>query len=140
VSRKSIISARLTGLSDHAWSTALKYEAPVPNSSSEILDILDREDTTPAQRIDAVLSAIFYGEDVAFSGDVLLKEFSSADYKRDGLKRLFETFYQSWGTTYRIDESIALLEAHKARSPGDAPETQEIIESLLETKTIFNGR
>ena len=48
MSRKSIISDHLTGPSDHARSIALKYEAPAPSSSSEILDILDRDDSTPA--------------------------------------------------------------------------------------------
>lgn len=102
---------------------------------------MDRKDTTPSERIRALLSSIFYIENVAFAGDLLLKELAIANYGKDyNLLGLFETFYHSRGTTYRIDESIGMMESYKVRFPEDAESAQETIEALLDFKTMFGGR
>jgi len=119
----------------------MKYEGPVERSPEEILDLLGRTDVAPSDRVDLVLSALFYGESVEFGGDVLLKEFSEAKYKEKiYLKNLFNTFYGMQKTIYRIDESISLLRAYKEELPEGALEIDETIEELVELKTLFTQR
>lgn len=122
-------------------SNELIYESPTEKTSAEVLEILSRPDTTPSQRKRALLSAIFHSEEVAFAGDLLLKEFATANYGKDhSLLGLFETFYHSRGTTYRIDESIGMMETYKKRFPDDVENTQQTVEALLEFKIMFAGR
>ncbi|MGH6616798.1 hypothetical protein [Sphingomonas sp.] len=116
----------------------MKYVQPIKITSKEILDTLKRRDVAPADRISTVLSAVYYGESVEFSGDVLIKEFSGADYnEKIYLKNIFETFHQMYQTTYRIDESISLLEEYKRKSPENTLEIEDTIDSLIEYKVIF---
>lgn len=116
----------------------MKYVQPTKSTPKDILDTLKRVDIAPSDRIDAVLSAVFYGESVEFSGDVLIKEFSEADYKEKiHLKNIFETFYQMHQTIYRIDESILLMKKYKQDSPKNALEIDNTIDVLIEYKTIF---
>ncbi len=100
--------------------------------------ILEDGDTPPSQRIDAVLSAIFYGESLEFAGDVLINEFAQARYpEKMGLKNLFETFYQSCGTSYRIDDSIRLLEKYRENESTRSDEIGATIRALTEYREIF---
>lgn len=118
----------------------MRYEKPAVISSSEILDVLRRSDTSPQERIDAVLSAIFHSDSVEFAGDIIIREFSTSEYaEKRYLKNLFETFYQSRGTAYRIDESVLLLRRYAAGAPNESAEVAETIEALLEYKSIFGS-
>jgi len=127
----------------YAWAEGtdpLRYEKPAVISSSEILDVLRRSDTSPQERIDAVLSAIFHSDSVEFAGDIIIREFSTSEYaEKRYLKNLFETFYQSRGTAYRIDESVLLLRRYAAGEPNESAEVAETIEALLEYKSIFGS-
>ena len=118
----------------------LKYEEPAVMSSSKVLDVLRSSDASPAERIDAILSAIFHSESAEFAGDLLIQEFSTSDYfERIYLKNLFGTFYQAWESTYRIDESVLLLRRYKEEVPNKAAEIAEAIEELLEYKVMFGS-
>lgn len=118
----------------------MQYEGPAYRSDEEILAILETTDAEPADRISAVLSAIFYGSTLEFAGDALIHEFAHAEYKeRVNLTVLFETFYQACRTTYRIDDSIALLERYKAENRKDAGAIAETIQALREYKAIFGN-
>ena len=118
----------------------MKYAQPIKMTSEEILDLLKKDDIAPADRINAVLSAVYYGETVEFSGDVLIKEFSESDYKEKmHLKNIFETFYEMCNTTYRIDESISLLETYKRDHPEYSMEIDGTIDELTEHKSMFSS-
>lgn len=109
-------------------------------SQKEVLDTLASAHTSPTERVDAVLSAIFYGQSAQFSGDVIIEEFSKAKYKEKlHLKNLFETFYQMNQTAYRIDESIQLLTIYKNETPDKTLEIESTINALIEYKTIFGA-
>ena len=116
----------------------MQYVKPVPRTSVEITDILERTDISPGIRIEAVLSAIYYEESTETSGDILIKEFSHAQYmEKIYLKNLFETFYQMRRTAYRIDDSINLLKNYIEESPQISDEIEETIDTLVEFKSIF---
>jgi hypothetical protein len=118
----------------------LKYQKPAVRTSTEILDLLHTSGASPQERIDAVLSAIFHNESVEAAGDILIEEFSTAEYaERIYLKNLFQTFYQARQTTYRIDDSVLLLRSYKDGAPNEAEEIGETIEALLEYKSIFSS-
>ena len=116
----------------------MKYAQPVKRTTEEILNSLKKTDMSPLDRINIVISAVFHGDTVEFSGDVLIKEFSEAGYKEKiYLRDIFETYYQMCKTTYRIDESISLLENYKKNHPESALEIDSTIEDLKEYKVIF---
>lgn len=116
----------------------MKYEAPKEQTEAQILNVLDAEGTDAAERVNAVLSALYYGESIEFSADVLIKEFGQARYaEKQSLKNLFSTFYGMCRVDYRIDESIGLLQAYEVSEPSCALETREIIDELQEYKEIF---
>ena len=119
----------------------MRYEGPVERSEGEVLEVLSRPDTKPDDRIRAVLSALYYANTVEFAGDLLIKEFSEADYpERYWLKNLFQTFYGMCRTDYRLDDSINLLEIYKNEFPEHVAEIDEDISALREYKDIFGKR
>ncbi|MGU3398550.1 hypothetical protein ACLBWS_02190 [Brucellaceae bacterium D45D] len=116
----------------------MQYEAPQVKTEAEITALLSRTDLSPDERIRIVLSALYYGETVAFSGDTLISEFMNAQYdEKRWLKNLFETFYGMCATTYRIDESIALLIEYREHCHEYRDEIDFTIGGLREYKTIF---
>lgn len=116
----------------------MKYEAPEKKSETQVLEILDADLATGAERVNAVLSALYYGESIEFSADVLIKEFGQARYaEKQSLKNLFSTFYGMCRVDYRIDESISLLQAYELSEPTCALETREIIDELQEYKEML---
>ena len=118
----------------------MRYEKPAAISSTEVLDVLQRSNVSPQERIDAVLSAIFHSDSVEFAGDVLIQEFATSEYaERRYLKNLFETFYQVRETAYRIDESVLLLRRYAAGVPEQSAEVAETIEALLHYKSVFGA-
>ena len=115
----------------------MRYEAPQESNADQIEGILSREDATPAERVKAVLSAIYYGTTVEYSGDTLINEFSLAKYEEKiYLAGMFETFYQMCWTSYRMDESVSLLRKYKRDTPHNAPEIEATIEALLELREM----
>jgi hypothetical protein len=115
----------------------VKYAQPAKSTPGEILNALNRVDIAPSDRINAVLSAVYYGDTVEFSGDVLIKEFSECNYKEKiYLKNIFEFFYEVWRTIYRIEESISLLEEYKRVHPEHCLEIQGTIDNIIAHKTI----
>lgn len=118
----------------------MKYEPPENRSEEEIIETLSREDNSPEERIRAVLSALYYGKTIEFSGDTLIGEFSKAKYaERRWLMNLFETFYGMCRTTYRIEDSITLLEAYRREDPKHSLQIDSTLEALGEYKSIFKG-
>lgn len=116
----------------------MRYEAPREQTEAQILQILDAKGTGAGERINAVLSAIYFGESIEFSADVLIKEFGQAKYaERRSLKNLFSTFYGMCRVDYRIDESIGLLREYELSEPSCALETREIIDELQEYKEML---
>jgi len=116
----------------------MKYEAPKERSEAQVLKILDTDKTDGVDRVNAVLSAIYYGESNEFSANVLIKEFGQAKYtEKQSLKNLFSTFYGMCRVDYRIDESIDLLKAYELSEPSCAFETREIINELQEYKEMI---
>ncbi|MFS8057145.1 hypothetical protein QD357_30755 [Rhizobium sp. BR 317] len=118
----------------------MKYDAPERKSEEEIIETLSRLDNTPEERIRAVLSALYYGRTVEFSGDTLIEEFSKAKYQeRYWLKNLLETYYGMCRTPYRINDSIALLEAYRHEFPEYSLDVDATLEALLEYKAMFRS-
>ncbi|MBW9056272.1 hypothetical protein [Rhizobium mesosinicum] len=118
----------------------MKYDAPEKRSEEEITETLSRTDISPDERIRTVLSALYYGRTIEFSGDTLIEEFSRARYpERYWLRNLFETFYGMCRTDYRIDDSIALLEFYKQEAPEYSAEIDCTIDALTEYRVIFSG-
>ena len=116
----------------------MKYEAAEEKTEEQILQILSASDSSGEDRVKAVLSALFYGETIEFSADVLIKEFSEASYhEKRFLKNLFATLYGMYRVDYRIDESIALLKGYAVEEPSYAGETQSIIDELNEYKDML---
>ncbi|NLS19409.1 hypothetical protein HGP16_22990 [Rhizobium sp. P40RR-XXII] len=116
----------------------MKYEPPESRSEEEIIETLSLTDNSAEERIKAVLSAIYYGRTIEFSGDTLIGEFSRAKHaEKRWLKNLFETFYGMCRTNYRLEDSIALLEAYRREAPKCRPEIDSALESLDEYKVIF---
>jgi hypothetical protein len=119
----------------------MRYEGPIERTEEEVLELLSRPDVTPDERIKAVLSALYYANTIEFSGDLLIKEFSEADYpERYWLKNLFQTFYGMCRTDYRVEDSITLLESYRKEQPEYAAEIDEDISALREYKDIFGNR
>ncbi|MBI5940535.1 MAG: hypothetical protein HY859_08925 [Caulobacterales bacterium] len=119
----------------------MRYEAPKKLSADEIEGILSREDVSPSERVKTVLSAIYYGPTIEYSGDILIGEFSVARYEEKiYLANLFETFHQMCRTNYRIDESLSLLNKYKQEALHNASEIEEHIEGLLELKEMMRGK
>jgi hypothetical protein len=119
----------------------VKYKQPVERAPQEILEALQRDDLSPSDRIDLVLSAIYSGDGVEFAGDALIKEFSQARYEEKiYLKNLFGTFHQMRQTAYRIDEGIRLLSEFKQDRPQNSVEIDDAIDELVEYKVIFANR
>ncbi|MBB4390380.1 hypothetical protein GGE61_006753 [Rhizobium leguminosarum] len=118
----------------------MRYEAPERKGEEDIVETLSRTDNSPEERIGAVLSALYYGKSLEFSGDTLIGEFSRAKYsERRSLKNLFETFYGMCRTSYRVDDSIALLEAYRREVPEYAPEIDATLEALSEYKATLKN-
>lgn len=116
----------------------MKYEPPENRSEEEIIKALSRADNSPEERIRAVLSAIYYGRTIQFSGDTLIGEFSKAKYaERRWLMNLFETFYGMCRTNYRIEDSMTLLEVYRQEAPEYRLEIDSTLEALREYKSIF---
>ncbi|WOE74473.1 hypothetical protein [Alterisphingorhabdus coralli] len=116
----------------------MKYEKPKFRSDEEILVILSREGTSTNDRIEAVLSALYYGSSIQFSGDILIEEFSNAKYpERIYLKNLFETYYGMCATDYRIEDSIKLLKEYIHENPIDKDAIETTIEAILEYKVMY---
>ncbi len=118
----------------------MKYQQPGKRTPEEILSMLTSPNTPPHARIDAVLSAIYCDESVTFSGDILIDEFLTAEYKEKiYLKNAFETFYGMRRTTYRIDDSIRALREYADVCPECSLEVDSIITGLNEYKKMFKG-
>lgn len=116
----------------------MKYVSPEPKTETEINAVLSDDEASEDQRIHAVLSALYYGSSIEFSGDVLIKEFSKASgqCKRD-LAQQFETFYGLCRTNYRASDSVKLLEEYKFEAPEHLAEIDEIISAVREFCEIF---
>lgn len=118
----------------------MKYEVPTKKSENEIASWLSRTDLSLQERIDGVLSALYYGETIAFSGDTLINEFIKAPYEeKRWLLNLFETFYGMCRTNYRIDESISILDVYQREVSELREEVLCTIDALREYKDIFKG-
>ncbi|MDQ0251033.1 hypothetical protein J2W22_003097 [Sphingomonas kyeonggiensis] len=116
----------------------MKYKQPMERAPEDILEALQRDDLSPSDRIDLVLSAIYGGDGLEFAGDVMIKEFSEARYEEKiYLKNLFGTFHQMRRTAYRIDESIRLLSEFKQDRPQNSLDIDDAINELVEYKAIF---
>lgn len=119
----------------------MKYEEPEEKTEEEISSTLSRLDLSPEERVRIVISALYYGNSIEFSGDTLINEFSRASTEEKYLLRgLFETFYGMCRTTYRIDDSISMLRLFKISSQETSQELDYTIKSLLEYKEIFKAR
>lgn len=119
----------------------MKYEEPEEKNEEEVSSSLSRVDLSPEERVRVVISALYYGNSIEFSGDILLNEFSRASTEEKYLLRgLFETFYGMCRTTYRIDDSISMLKIFKINSPEISKELDCTIEALVEYKEIFKSR
>lgn len=118
----------------------MRYEKPMPLSDQEIEETLSRIETTPSARIEAIVSAIFHFDDPDAAADLLIDEFSKAKYgEKIYLVGLFQTFYQSRETTYRIDKSISLLEAYKLSHLVNVELVDEAISGLIEFRSMFES-
>jgi hypothetical protein len=116
----------------------VKYQSPEKRTAKEIVDILSRKGNDPEERISAVLSAVYYGKTISFSGDMLISEFKVAEpAEKMWLKNIFETFYGMLRTSYRIDESIALLEEFRRQNSARSLEIGSSIEALEEYKIMY---
>ena len=114
----------------------MKYVQPSPMKRSEILAVLGDESSQPSDRIDAILSAIFYDERTSFSGDLLIEEFKNSRYpEKSDLMNLFGTFYGMHQTFYRIDDSIAALRMYAVSNHSLHEEIGMAIDELFEHKT-----
>lgn len=104
----------------------------------EVVAVINGEESSPEKRRDAVLSAIYHLENLEISGDILIHVFNKADdEEKDDLLSLFSTFYQIRGTTYRIDESISILEDFSTSYANAKEFTDEEIEALKDFKQMF---
>ncbi|MGC4392179.1 hypothetical protein [Agrobacterium sp. M50-1] len=118
----------------------MKYKSPENRTEKEVIEILSRIDNDPEERILAVLSAVYYGKTINFSGDILIEEFKKAKYdEKRWLKNIFETFYGMYRTNYRIDDSIMVLTDFERQNPEYSLDIKSTIEALAEYKSIFNG-
>lgn len=120
------------------------YEGPRDMTDQEIEAVLSDSAADARRRIEAVLSAIYYGE-CEWAGDVLIKEFSRADEdERISLCSLSGTYYLMRKTTYRIRESLALAKAfHKTvnkQIPYAEGTVQDCIEELEHCMKIFGKK
>ena len=116
----------------------MKYDPPKKITEQEILENLKRKNISSEEKIITVLSAIYYGDTVEFSGDILISEFMNSNrFEKKWLKNLFETFYGMYRVDYRIDENIKLLREYKDPDPNTSLEVESIVESLLEYKDMF---
>lgn len=119
----------------------MRYKTPEEKTETQILSVLSSTQSSGEERIQAVLSAIFYGKTVEFSGDILIQEFTEAQYyEKRWLKNLFSTFYGMCRVNYRIEESITLLQSYVEQEESCADETQAIIEELCEYKDMLRHR
>jgi len=119
----------------------VKYESPQKYDQNEINFLLSGNDLSPRARIRLVLSAIYYGDTIEYSGNVLIKEFCEAKYEEKiDLMNLFGTFYQMCATSYRIDDSISLLSQYAIDSSENFEEIMESVAELIEFKEMFSEK
>lgn len=116
----------------------MKYEAPEKLTEKQILDRLSKQNITTEERLRTIVSAIYYGKTIEFSGDLLIKEFSTAtNNDKFWIKNLFETFYDMNRTNYRLSDSIKLLLEYKEKKPDLRAQIDEIILNLREYSIIY---
>lgn len=87
----------------------MKYFATQNKNQGQIQDLLKRLDTKINEKIDLLLSAIYFC-DTAFAGDLLIEQFKKSEIEnKKHLTVLFIKYYQMHRTTYRIPEALELL-------------------------------
>lgn len=70
---------------------------------------------------------------------MLINEFNVAEVaEKIWLKNIFETFYGMLRTSYRIDESIGLLEEFRRQNAACELEVSSSIEALNEYKLLYS--
>lgn len=117
----------------------MKYFFPVKMDDEEIVKILGDKCRTSDSQFEAVMSAVYFSDNIEFVGDLLLEGFVRSDLKEKLIfKEIFETFYQFRRTCYRIDDAIRLLSDLAECSPNFSKGILEAVGNLAEYKGMFS--